>query len=181
MRAADGGQCFEHGVLGDAVRQEDPGRVAFSHLEHGQEEVLGRDILVLELVSLLPGRVEDPPQVRRKDGLPSPADLGQAFEGCVDIGLDLRRRRAHLGQDGIDDVLVPGEKTPEEMFGTHLLMAHLLGPSLGLLNGLLGHHRELIPAHRTHLPKGLSLLLKTRGAGLSRRRAVKPHLGDLPP
>ena len=114
--------------------------------------MLGRDVLVLELVGLLAGRVEDLAQGRRERRLPSPADLGQALEGGLDVGADLGRRRADLGQDGVDDVLVLGEEAGQQVLGPDLLVAHLLGPRLGLLDGLLGHDGELIPTHRYFLP-----------------------------
>ena len=59
LRAADGRQGLEHGLLRDAVRAQDASGPVLAVLEHGQEEVLGRDVLVLELVRLLAGRVED--------------------------------------------------------------------------------------------------------------------------
>ncbi len=72
LRAADRGQGLEDRVLVDAVRAQDPRGLALRVLEHGQEEMLGRDVFVLERVGLLAAGVEDLAQGRAKGRSPLP-------------------------------------------------------------------------------------------------------------
>ena len=66
-RAADFLEGLEQGVLLDARLREPLRRVA-ARLGEGEQEVLGRDVLVAELLGDLEGAVEDACEVAREDG-----------------------------------------------------------------------------------------------------------------
>ncbi len=116
-------------------------------LEQGEQEMLGRDVFVLELLGLLPRAVHGLAQRRRKEDLPRPLDLGQPPERLPGLAEQPVHVHSHLGQDFRHNVPFLGQQGPEKMLGHQLLVAQFLGLGLGRLEGLLRHHGESIPSH----------------------------------
>ena len=114
-----------------------------------EQQVLGGDVLVLELAGGLLGAAEDLHDLAGgADVLGALAgDSGKAVEGLVDLAADLRRGRAELLQHRHDDAAVLLEEDGEKMFGGDLRVAAVVGEALRGLDGLLRLDGEAVCVH----------------------------------
>jgi len=146
--AADLGQRLEQVVAADAGVLERARRLAVILGDECQEQVLARDVLVLELLRL-PARVLEQRfeaaadvQVGR-----AAADLGLGVERRIDLRLHQRDVDADLAQQRGDDALLLREQRREEVLGRQLLMTTALGERLCLAQGFLRLGGELLGSH----------------------------------
>src|SRR5438067_2465104 len=106
LRATHRLQRLQHRVGNDAVTREDARRGRFLLLRNGEEEVLGGDVFVLEVVGRLERGVEDFAQRRRDHRLRRrAADFRELRDLRRDLRFDRRRVLAELVQDRRDDSL----------------------------------------------------------------------------
>ena len=139
-------------VLRDARLPEDAARGAVAVLGDPDQEMLGRAIVVLEPLHLLPGRVEDGLEAG-SHVLPARArDLRKASDRRQHVPLDRLRAGAELRQEGADHAVLLLDEREQEVLGLELLVAFAIGEPLGALNRLLGLDRELVEAKRRHAP-----------------------------
>jgi hypothetical protein len=123
--------------------------------DEGEQEVLGRDVLVLELLRLRAGvfeqRLAPPPDVEVGRRAPH---LRLRVERRVDAGLEVLGVDAQLAQQRGDDALRLAEQRRQQMLGRELLVSAALGEGLRVAQRLLGLRRELFgphgPGHRNH-------------------------------
>ncbi len=130
-------------------RETLPGR-ARGLLGQRQEEVLGGNVFVPELLRHLERPVEDLVQVGGEDRVRgSAADLRAAFE----VGLHFPRGRgridAELLEDRDHDALVLLEQREEEVVRGEFRVAPGARVALRLLHRFLGFDRELVKSHRS--------------------------------
>ena len=148
VRAADLGHRLLERIVGRAGRAQ---RVAGLGLGGGEREqqVLGRDVLVLELAHrLLGGAQHSDELVRRARGLAALAThRGQGVERGVGLGADGAGVGAELLQDGDDDARVLLEQDGEQVLGRELRVAAALCELLRGLEGLLGFDRKAVCLH----------------------------------
>ena len=114
-----------------------------------EQEVLGGDVLVLELAHLALGVAQDADELaRRAGGLAAGADRRQP----VERGVGLRAHRggvdAELGEHGRDDAAVLLEQHDEQVLGRDLRVARALGEGPRGGDGLLGLDREPVSLHQ---------------------------------
>jgi hypothetical protein len=127
--------------------------VALQHLPGGilavakrDQEVLGRDVVVLEgrrfLHRRLEHRVEPGRDVRRRS-----LGVRQGAEDLVDFLQDRTRAGAHFGQHGRDHPRLLGRERLKEVLGRDFGVVAPFRRGLGGGDSLLGLHGELIHAH----------------------------------
>ena len=98
LRAAHLDERLVDGLGGDAARGEHPAGGPRLVLGDGDQQVLGRDVLVLEPLGLVPRAVDDALEARRGVLPAAPAlDLGQLVELGLDLARDALGPRAELG------------------------------------------------------------------------------------
>ena len=148
LRAADRGQGLEDGVLGDAPRPQDPAGVVGLVLEHGQEEVLGGDVLVLERRGLLLGPVHDAPQGLGHDrALRPPETLGRRASSASRSARTAAGFAPILPRTALTTFSSRSRKLEQKMLGTDLLVPQLPRLRLRVAEGLLRHDRQFFPSH----------------------------------
>ncbi|MNY05806.1 hypothetical protein D3C86_1385360 [compost metagenome] len=153
VAAAQGGQGRVEPILGDALGAQ---AIACAALGRGvndrKQQVLSRDVVVLEAGRLAPGQIEGRLERRRNvDRAAGPLDCGQLGKVLLQLLGEGLRLDLELAQQRLDDALRLLDQRQEQMLGLHLLVVTGLGGSLGLLQGLLGFDGEAIEAHRSLL------------------------------
>ncbi len=158
------------GVLaGHPVAAPDLGQggqqVLVVHLEavgQGQQQVLGRQVLVVQLAPGLVGRVEHRGQVAAHAGLAA-VGLVQPVDRGLGLGAQLVGRLANLGQDGQDDPFVLAQQGHQQVVGRDLGVAVGPGRFDGLVQRLLGLERPTVGV------EGQGSDLQTSGSSVHRR------------
>jgi hypothetical protein len=104
-----------------------------------EQDVLRRDVLVVELARLVLGGAQDLQQLTRGGGLGGVGggDDREAVERGVEVGADVLGTGARLAQHGDDHALGRLEQHEEEVLGGDLGVAALLREGDGGLQGLL--------------------------------------------
>jgi hypothetical protein len=145
MRTPHLTERIEHGIVGDPERTQEISD-ATGDVGHREQEVLGRQVLVVELRALLVGRLEELERGGRERCVAHgrAAHLRPATERFVDANA----HRAHVDADAlehaVDDTLGLLEQRAQEVFGRDL---GVTGLSAGRLRGadrLLGLACELV-------------------------------------
>ncbi len=119
---------------------QNPGAFAVRLIDDREQQVLRREVLVLEPLHLRRGRIEQPAKAGTEVRL-SPVDLGQLIELGFDVGGDASRIDASLPQDGRNRPLLLLQQGEEQVFRRDLLVLGFLGKRLRLLDCLLGFLR----------------------------------------
>ena len=136
-------------------------------LRRREQEVLGRDVLVLELLRLVLGAIEELREPVREVGLRA-GDLRDAAQLVLDARRDERRLRADLVEDRAGDPLLLREEREHEVLDLDRLVVAAARLRLGARQRLLGLHRELFRSHGANVrPEGV---LASDGLRLGWRR-----------
>ena len=152
LGAADVDERPVERVLRDTGLPQDAARCPVALLGDRDEEVLGRAVVVLEPLHLLPGGVEDGLEPGAHVLPARPADLREAADLGLDVPPDRLRPGAELRQEGADDAILLLDEREQEMLGLELLVTLAIRQPLGGLNRLLGLDGELVEAKRRHAP-----------------------------
>ncbi len=115
-------------------------------VDEREQQVLGRDVLVLERLGLAQRLLEDAVELRR-DARGRALGLRQRRERAIDVGLNGPDVRAELAERRGDDPTLLGEKGLQQLLGRDLGMVGLLGLGLRREDRLLSLHRELVESH----------------------------------
>ena len=153
--AADLRQRLQEAVPGQALLLEQPpGRAGLPLGQQGQQQVLDRDVLVLEPVRLLLGRIQQAAQPLGDVHLPGAragaGDPGPPAEFGLHRGVQPVRVRAGLAEQPGGDALGLVEQREEQVLGVHLGVTEAEGLGLGvvqcfgrLLGQVIGVHDDL--------------------------------------
>jgi hypothetical protein len=144
-------------VAGDAGAPQHLGRGRL-RVDEREQQVLGRDVLVLERLGLAQRLLEDAIELRR-DARGRALGPRERRERAIDLGQDGPGIRAELTERGGDDPTLLAEKRLKKLLGRDLGPVGLLGLGLRRKDGLLSLHRELV---ESHVPRSLSLTDKLR-------------------
>jgi len=113
-----------------------------------QKQVLGGDVLVLEVAHLLLALAQHADELARRTG--GLAALGHRRQR-VEVGVDLGAQRADVGselrQHGRDHAALLLEQHAQQVLGRHLRVVAALGELAGRRDGLLGLDGESISLH----------------------------------
>ncbi len=142
LAAADLLQRLEHLLFGDPQGAEQGLRPALD-LHQSQQEVLDRDVLVLESLGFGRGGIEHLVQLGA-EGLLAATDLGQRIESFLGGLEDLGRIDAQLAEERTDHLLVGVQQGRQQVHRLQSLMPALAGQRLGLLHRLLALQGELV-------------------------------------
>ncbi len=139
MTAANVGERGQHAV----AREAGVGEQALDRtvaLEHREQEMLGGDVLVRQLLGLAAGGLQQARRRRRQADLhPFGVDLGLGVQGLVDLVAKLLRDHPQLMQEREHHTLGIGEQGVEHVLRLDLLMV----PSRSLLVSLLKRRLRL--------------------------------------
>ena len=116
-----------------------------------EQQVLGRDVLVLQALGLAQRLLEDAVELRRDVRLRA-LRAGQGSERLLHVGEDRPGVRAQLPEGGRDDAALLPEQRHEQVLGRHLRVIGLLRGGLRRDDRLLSLHRELVQTHVSFEP-----------------------------
>jgi hypothetical protein len=140
----DGG---EHGLAGDAGLGEQLGGRAGA-LGQRDQEVLGRDVLVLHRRGLAAGALDEAGELRADGGLLAGAvDLRDALDGLGDLGAQRPGVRADLADDREHDAIGVAEQREQQVLGLDPLVVGGEGAALRGGQRLLRLVREVVDVH----------------------------------
>ena len=155
--ATDAGERLQDGGVRGAEGRKQLARGIALLLGEGEQEVLRRDVFVLEVGCFLEGAVEDLLHRVRKSGLRTgAADLGQRVQGVVGARQKLLRGHADLLQNRNDDAVLVLEQRREHVHGRELGIAVLKREIGRCLDGFLRFDREFVPTN-CHIDSSLLL------------------------
>ncbi len=163
VAAADLGQRLDQLIVVCAVRSQRVARLA-GMLGDREQQMLGGDVLVLQLAHLLLGVAQDLHELARATGrlgARGALDLGQRVEG-LSVGLaDRGGVHAELSQHRHDDPALLLEQDGEQVLGHRLRVAALVSQALCGLKRLLALDRKSVWLHgRSQVSRsGLNLSL----------------------
>src|SRR5256885_17079928 len=135
-RAAHLGERLENLLARDAGPLQNAGALAVRLVDDREQQVLGREVLVLEPFHFRRGRVEQPAKARSEIGL-RPVDLRQLIELGLDVGRDTSRVDADLLHDGRNGSVGLLEQREEQVLRRDFLVLGVLSKRLRLLDRLL--------------------------------------------
>ena len=157
--------------------EEPPGGGRLPLLDEGEQEVLDRDVLVLEPLRLRLGGEQQALEPLRDVDLARLHAAARDARAAVELGLELARElvSAQVGaaEQAGDEPVGLGEEGEGEVFAVDLLLAAPYGFGLGALERLLGSLGEPVQVHRNILNRRTA-----RGNWRSRRavrRVCAPH------
>jgi hypothetical protein len=146
LRAAYGAQALEDGVVRRSERGEQQLCAVIFLLREGEQEVLGRDVLVLEIVGFLECLVEDLLHGIGHAGLRAGAgNLGEFAQGLGCFCDELVGGYADFLQDRDDDAVLVFKQGGEQVQRQQLRVAVLGRERARALNRFLRFHCEFIP------------------------------------
>ena len=116
LRAANGGQRLQYVLTREPCLSQHMRHLSISDIEHGQQQVLHAQVLIMEGAHLAPGIFQQLAQARRNARLTATIDMRHALEFvvedapcCCEITADLRNHLLHystfLGKQGSKQVL----------------------------------------------------------------------------
>ena len=92
---------------------------ALDGLAQREQQMLGRDVLVLQLARLALGGAQDVEQLARRGGLAGARrDRGQTIELAADLAADGGRVGSDLAEDRADDALLLVEQREQQVGGS---------------------------------------------------------------
>src|ERR1700737_1500258 len=135
-RTTNLGERLEDLLARDAGPLQSPGAFAVRFVDDGEQQVLGREVLVLEPLHLRRGGVEQPAKAGAEVGFGT-VDLRQPIELRLEVSRDATRIDADLLQDRWNSAVLLLEQGQEQVLGRDFLVLSLLGKRLRLLDCLL--------------------------------------------
>ena len=162
LGAAHVDQRTVEAVLRDAGLPQDAARGAVGLVGDRDEQVLGRAVVVLEPLHLIPGRVEDGLEPGAHVLPARAADLREAANLGLDVPPDRVRTGAELRQQGADDAVLLLDEREQEVLGLELLVAFTVRQRLRGLDRLLRLDGELVEAKRCHGASAASWAIRAR-------------------
>src|SRR6185295_2444990 len=136
------------GLGGHAVGGEDAGGAAGFLLRDGDEEVLGRDVLVLQPLRFFPRAIDHALEAGRGVRAPSALHLRELRDLGLYLGRHRVRPRAELGEQRAHHALLLLEQGEQQMLRLDRLVVALVGERLGGLHRLLRLHGQLVESHQ---------------------------------
>ena len=133
---------------------EHPGRLALGLADDGEQEVLGRDVLVLEPGHLVEGRHQHGAESGAHGGLGGADLLGPRLERRLQARGQRLGLHLEAPQQSGDQALVLVEQGEQEVLGLDGGVLEAGGGRLGGLQCLLGTFGESIQAHVLCIPRG---------------------------
>ena len=143
-RAADGAHRFEQFFIGDRIQFKYIASFRINLCQR-QQQMLGRDEIVLQRAGFLLGRFENLAQRvadRRRPG--GAAYFGQVVQLRLDNAIELPAVGADFFQQRFDNALVLGQQRGEQVQRLDLRIAMIGGQFLGALDGFLGFDGEFV-------------------------------------
>ena len=133
--AAHGGERLEHGIVGGAVTGEQIVSPVATLVGHGQQQMLGGDVLVLEVIRLFESLVEQALRGGGKAGLCCAAgDARQIFQNLVGLRQDCLRTGADFLQHRSNNALPVLQQRDQQVHGQQFGIAALGGDFRGALH-----------------------------------------------
>ena len=159
--------------------------IAFG-LGQGEEEMLGGDVVVLEVFGFLAGAVEHFGERVGHAGRVAAVNLGKLGDGRVRASQQLLHAHPDAFEDGQDDAFAVFEQRGEQVHGQHFGVAVFSGGGRSGLHGLLRLDGQFIPLE-WHTGTNLRLNLavdwmpsRKRGCGVAEGLA-KEGQGEITP
>ena len=154
LRAADDGERFQNGFVGRAMAGENLLAGVALKLRDGEQQVLGRDVFVLEVGGLFEGLLKELVDfIGERDLSRVSGNLGKFFELFVDFSQDGLRADADFFEHGRDDAFLVLEQRGEQVNGAQLGIAMLGGELVRALDGFLRFDGEFIPTDGHNEPR----------------------------
>jgi hypothetical protein len=146
LRAADGGQSFQNRVVGCAVTGEDLlGRILLE-MRDGQQQVLGGDVLVLEVGGFFEGLLEQLVGGVRERGLRRLAgNFGKLFDFAIDIAENGLRADADFFEHGRNDAFFVFEQRRQQVQPAAARGCRAQRRVVRALDGFLRFYGEFFP------------------------------------
>src|ERR1019366_3993775 len=145
LRAADADQGLEDGVVGGAGAFQELAGGFIALLGDAEEQVFGRDELILEADGLVEGVLQDLIERRGEVGAGlAVAGFGQVGQEAFGLGDDGVGVDTAFLQHGPDDALALFGERDEQVQPVRDLAAVLFGQHLALLQGVLGLLSQLV-------------------------------------
>ena len=143
------GQRLQNGVVGRALRGQDLLRRIALQLRHGQQQMLGGDVLVLEIGGFLEGAVQKlvGGLRERRPARPPPETLGRRLDLAVRLAQHGLRTDADLLQHRRDDAFFVLQQRRQQMDRQQLRIAVLGGEFVRALHRFLRFHCEFVPTN----------------------------------
>src|SRR5580700_2406649 len=165
LAAAHGGDALKDSVVRGSERSEQELCAVVLLGGEGEEQVLGRDVIVLEILSLFEGLLENLIEgvrgVRLRGGS---ADFGELADRVFRFGGELQRGHADLFENGGDDAFLVGQEDGEQVQRENLRIAVFRRELAGVLHGLLRFDGKFVPTDGHKRTSGD----RAYGAGCSR-------------
>ena len=139
------GERLEHGVVGRAHRGERVARGIAFGLGQREQQVLGGDVVVLEVFGLFAGAVEHLGQRVRHARLRAAGDLGQLGDGGVRAVQQFLHADARAFEHGQHDAFAVFQQRRKQMHGQDFRIAVLSGSGRGGLDRLLRFSGQFFP------------------------------------
>ena len=150
LRSAHRGQSLEDGIVGRALPGQDFLRRVALQVRDGQQQVLGRNVLVLEIGRFLEGALQKFVGRLGERGLGGSAagNFGQALDLAVGLAQHGLRTNADLLQHGQDDAFFVFEQRRQQVQGQQFRVAVLGSEVVAALHCFLRFHRKFFPTNR---------------------------------
>ncbi len=148
LTAAHGGEAFEDRIVRRSHGGEQELRAVILEARKGEQQMLGGDVVVLELLGLFEGRLENLVEGVARAGLRrGAADFGQLADGFLRLDVELANRHTDFVEDGRNHALFVTEKHRQQMQRQNFGIAVFCGELAGVLHRLLRLHRKFVPTN----------------------------------
>ncbi len=181
LGAADLGQRLHEGLPADAgvLQRAAGGAVVLG--QQRQQEVLARDVLVLELLGLLAGFLEEglQPPPERRCRRSSPRTCGCASSALWRCLSDLRGVDSDLAQQRPGHAILLIEQGQKQVLRRQFLVAAAPGQLMRGLDRLSGFDGQLVEPHGTAKQVSTTTGATSRGAVAASTEPPRPRLGPI--
>jgi hypothetical protein len=148
LAAANARQGSQDGIAGQAVALQQAGHVAGAVVGQGQQQVLGRHIVVVHLAGRLFGPVQRLLHLARQANLGRPPiDLGLAVQFALHLLSQHTRLQAQALHDLGYDAVRLAQQGQQQVLAFDLSMAVFAGQALGLDQGFLCFFSKTVQIH----------------------------------
>ena len=144
MAAANGGHGLQDGVVRRPVAHEELARGVAVRRGDGQQNVLGRNVVVLQALRFVEGALENFVGSFAQKLIGDARHLGQALDLLLDFARERGRRDSQLFKQRRHNAVALRDERPKQMQRLDLLLARAPAHLLGGLQGLLSLHREFV-------------------------------------
>ena len=147
--AAHRRQAFEDRIVIGSKRRQQQLRAVILQAREGEQQMLGRNVIVLKLLCLFERRFEHLVQRVARAGLRrGAADFRKLIHRLLGARFQLPHGHANLVEDGRNHALFVAEQHRQQMQRQNLGVAVLRRKLAGALHRLLRLHRKLVPPYR---------------------------------